>query len=181
MNWLFDDTVFMPAWMVLAYQLANAGIALACFLISATLVVLWWRSAVLPKGGMVRLFAAFILAFGCMCVLDVVVFYWPAYQLVLAIKIVTAVISLATACLLPRVVLHLLTLVTPEEYEQLVARLRLEIEAREARERHLASRNEILRTEADAIRAQITRLEWRDDIKDELVAMREHLHRIRGA
>jgi hypothetical protein len=101
------------------YIVANATIALAYFLIPVALWILWQarrRDLVYPW--ILLCFVGFITFCGLTHVCDVVVFWWPAYRLFTLMSIATAVLSLATACLLPIEVRYLLGVPTPEQWRK---------------------------------------------------------------
>lgn len=186
---MFDTAGFVPRWscgdwspaLGWTYIVANAVIAAAYFAIPLLLLVLWQRRrGVLPQSGTLLWFAAFVLLCGWTHVADTLAFWWPAYRFYTVVRAVTAGVSLVTACLLPRVIQHLLTCPTQEEYRQTVERLELESTARQTFQRQLEGRNERLRLEADEMRKVISELEWREELKNEVLALREHLHKIRN-
>jgi signal transduction histidine kinase len=84
--------------------LANGGIAVAYLAIFATLVYLVRRISDLPFQWMYVAFAVFIVTCGFTHLFDIYVIWRPAYWADGAVRVVTAIASLATAVMLPPLV-----------------------------------------------------------------------------
>ena len=90
-----------PVLMTL-YQTAHAGIALSYFAIPISLAHLYAKHRrSLPRPGVVLLFISFILLCGMGHVCNLLAFHWPAYRLFTLIDFMTALVSAATAVVLP--------------------------------------------------------------------------------
>jgi hypothetical protein len=125
---LFDATGFLTRgrcgpWTELlqqAYVVSNGVIALAYFLISIGLYVLWKkRKNDFEYSWILLCFTAFITACGFTHVSDITVWWWPGYRLFTAIDVVTAVLSIGTAMAFPWVASILLRAPTPQQFERL--------------------------------------------------------------
>lgn len=118
MDWLwqlFDTAGFTPRggpawepWMVGASRIAHILTFTAFVWIPASLFTLWdTRRHDRKETWVILLFAAFIFACGVGHLCDFVSFYWPAYRLFLVADILTAVIAVPTALILPQIVARL--------------------------------------------------------------------------
>lgn len=111
----FSSALFMPhghcyLWqpgMVWLQVLSNGVIAAAYVAISATLAYLVYRLRdEIPFQGMYLAFGAFIVLCGITHVFDVYVIWVPAYWLDGSVRALTAIVSAATALLLPALIPH---------------------------------------------------------------------------
>jgi hypothetical protein len=117
----------------LAYVASNAIIALSYFLIPLALYVLWKkRRQDIREPWILLCFVGFITFCGLTHVADVAVFWWPGYRLFTLISAVTAVLSIATAMVLPWVVSVVLDYPTPEQFRRLNIELRTAVEQKDA-------------------------------------------------
>lgn len=117
----------------LTYIASNAVIALAYLLIPFALFVLWRKRRYdIEQPWILLSFATFITACGLTHVGDVAVFWWPGYRLYTLISIVTAVLSIATAMVLPWVVNIALDLPTPEQFRRLNIELQEAVKQKDA-------------------------------------------------
>jgi hypothetical protein len=73
-------------------------------------------------------FGAFILACGTTHLMESIIFWWPAYRLAAAIKLVTALVSWGTVMALVPVTPLALAMRSPDDLEQEIA-ARKEVEA----------------------------------------------------
>lgn len=188
--WLFDAGAFVTRdrcgdWggaLPRAYQAASLVIALCYLAIPAGLLRLWLlRRRTLVAPSMYLMFATFITLCGLTHLLDVLAFYWPAYRAFTGLLVLTAVASAATLAMAPAAAARVMSLPTPEEYAKTLERLNLEAAAREAMERQSKAHIANLTREADEMRDLILRLQSRRGMEDIALAMREQLHKIRGA
>jgi hypothetical protein len=100
----------------LTYIVSNAFIALAYFLISSSLLVLWkGRRNVFGSPGILLGFAAFIAACGMTHLCDVTAFWWPAYRFYTLLDAITAVLSVGVAMAVPSAVWYLLRRLPPAD------------------------------------------------------------------
>lgn len=151
--WLLSSPGYMPhghcyLWQPVTLWL-NAGsdglIALAYFAIPVSLYSLVRRRlGDIPFPGILLMFAAFILLCGSTHVMEIVTIWNPAYRLAGALKLVTGIVSLATAIALFRLLPLALQLRSPRELQR-------EVEARTA---ELAAANALLRRNVDELEAQ---------------------------
>lgn len=113
---------------------ADVGIWFAYTTIPLLLVTVFLRRRRdLPAPGLFLLFAAFILACGFEHLLEAAIFWWPAYRLAALLKVVTALVSVATVVALARVLPRALELRGPAELEAEVAQRTAELRESEAR------------------------------------------------
>ncbi len=159
-NWLLDTSVLTPHGFCLTWEPAllwldagaDAVIAVAYF--SIPLAALWFirRRQDLAYRWMALLFAAFIVACGSTHVMDIVTLWIPAYNTQIAAKLVTAVLSIATAVGVWPLVPKLLTVPSPHDLKRtnnalLNAQLELENQ-NNSLERRVRERTEQLRAYA---------------------------------
>lgn len=134
--WRYGDLSTPYIWL---YVIADVVIWLSCMMIP--FAVLWYlhhRSEVLYKW-VFYLFAGFIFLCGVTHLLDAVVFWEPAYQLLGILKVFTAVLSLVTVlCLMP-LLPKLLKIPSSKQ-------LREEVEQRKHIEKRLRETEETFRT-----------------------------------
>lgn len=107
--------------------ITNGLIALAYFAIPLCLVIIYrkWKDVWLRW--MLALFAVFIVSCGATHVMDVVTIWQPLYRLDGAIRMVTALSSVATAIALLRITPSLLTIPTAQEWQQVNAELNQQV------------------------------------------------------
>ncbi|HMF78150.1 MAG TPA: PAS domain S-box protein [Bryobacteraceae bacterium] len=116
--------------IVALHAISDGLIALAYFVIPAALILLVRRRRDLAFRWVYVLFGAFILACGATHVLNIITLWSPAYRLEGTLKAFTALVSMATAALLWRLVPVAVALPGPEEFRREIAeRRRAEEEA----------------------------------------------------
>jgi hypothetical protein len=122
MHWLFNTDLFVPkshcgiGWnsqLSMIYQLANILIFLAYFSIPIALFGFWNSLRKLPilKGidiWIIISFVIFIASCGFGHLLNVMMFWFPAYRFLTLIDTITAISSVITALILPNVIAKLL-------------------------------------------------------------------------
>ncbi len=124
--------------LIWLHVISDGVIAFAYFMIPVLLVYFIRRMrARISFNWAIALFASFIVLCGTGHVLDIVVIWEPVYYLQGWVRALTAVVSLATALAIVPLVPKLLSMKTPDELEAANARLRAEVEAREAAEEEL--------------------------------------------
>ena len=124
--------------LIWLHVISDAVIALAYFMIPVVLVIFMRRMGTrISFNWAIALFAAFIVLCGTGHVLDIVVVWEPVYYLQGWVRALTAVVSLATGLAIIPLLPKLLRMKTPEELENANARLREEVQAREAAEEDL--------------------------------------------
>ena len=122
-QWLFDSSGLTPhgfclLWqpaLIWTYALADAGIGLAYFSIPLSLAVIARRRGDLVFRPLLLLFAAFILLCGATHWLDVLTLWLPVYGAQALIKATTALVSIATAIALWKLMPVALTLPSPAQ------------------------------------------------------------------
>ena len=128
LDWLLGGD-FLPrsqcgnweAWLVNVNIIANCVIAFAYFLIPLALWALYRRrKSVLPRSWMLLCFCAFITLCGFTHVADVLSFWYAPYRAFTLLSVMTALVSLFTAFLLPGTVKYLCQYKTPAEYEAIL-------------------------------------------------------------
>jgi len=98
--------------LVWTHVVADSFIALSYLIISVTLVYLVHRGRRdIPFHWMFLAFGSFIVACGGTHLMEVITVWVPVYVLSAGVKVLTALVSLATAVLLPFTVPHILSLV----------------------------------------------------------------------
>jgi two-component system cell cycle sensor histidine kinase/response regulator CckA len=146
------------AW---THAISDALIGLAYVVISATLAYLSHRGrSELPFHGLFFGFAVFIVACGSSHLVEAITVWIPVYVLSAAIKVVTALASIATAVMLPFVVPDVLALLqtarTSEERRALLEATLMERDAAQdaLKESYLVSEQKVLERTAQINRAK---------------------------
>lgn len=137
---VFDDAGLMPhgvcfAWrpdLVFAHAGADLLITIAYLVIPLALVKLVRSREDIQYGWVFNIFAAFILLCGLTHAVNIFVLWEPDYVLQALVKIATAIVSVATAVLIWRVLPSLISL--PSHNAVMLANERLEAEIRERTE-----------------------------------------------
>ncbi len=140
------------------HAVADGLIALAYLSIPLTLLHVSRRRRDLPFPGIFIMFGAFIIACGLTHVMEIVTIWQPVHWLSGSVKMTTAVISVATAVALARVVPRAITLPSSAELKQLNVSLEERVAARTA---DLKASNDQLRREVgqrEQAEAEIRRL-----------------------
>jgi PAS domain S-box-containing protein len=141
------DTDFMPHVLCLRtppvvwlHVTSDGLIALAYFLIPVALFRLVQKHQDLTFHWTFFLFAAFILSCGGTHMLAIVTLWTPIYRFEGVIKAITALVSIATAFLLLRILPQIAELPTPAQWRQSGEDLKVEIDAR----KHAEETNSLL-------------------------------------
>jgi PAS domain S-box-containing protein len=138
---LFDTSDFPPRWRCGRWTpghgwlhiLSDLGIWSAYFAIPCILAYFILRRRDTPFRLIFVLFGLFILACGTTHLLEALIFWWPAYRLAGAVKLLTALVSWGTVVALVRVTPRALAMRTPEELgREIEERKRVEAELRAA-------------------------------------------------
>jgi PAS domain S-box-containing protein len=181
---LFDTSDFRPRWHCGLWTpghgwlhiLSDLGVWSAYLAIPCVLGYFVLRKRDVPFRTIFWLFGAFILACGTTHLMEVLMFWWPAYRLAGVVKLFTALVSWGTVIALVPVVPRALAMRSPEELEQEIAarqqaegalqRANAELELRvQQRTADLARANEALRAE----------VEERKRVEEDLRGQREQL------
>jgi PAS domain S-box-containing protein len=151
---LFDTSDFPARWQCGRWTpghgwlhiLSDLGVWSAYVAIPCVLGYFVLRRRDIPFRTVFLLFGAFILACGTTHLLEVVMFWWPAYRLAGVVKLVTAVVSWGTVLALVPVTPRALAMRSAEE-------LGREVTARKQAEHALEHANARLRQQVEALRA----------------------------
>jgi PAS domain S-box-containing protein len=135
---LFSADGFMPhghcyLWipsLVWLHVISDSLIALAYFTIPVTLIYIARKRKDLPFDWMFMCFSAFILCCGTTHLLEVWTLWHATYWLSGTVKAITAVVSIATAILLVRLIPKLLAIPNPQTLKQINSDLLQEINKR---------------------------------------------------
>ncbi|MBT9516505.1 MAG: two-component sensor histidine kinase [Methyloversatilis discipulorum] len=139
--------------LLLLHVLSDTLIALAYFTIPVTLWVFVRRRADLGFRSAFVMFGVFIMACGVTHVMDVWTLWNPDFWLDGWIRAFTAVVSLATAVLLWRLIPLALALPSPDSLRRANEELRAEIERRQQSEAQLQAMNERMRLQIEELEA----------------------------
>jgi PAS domain S-box-containing protein len=151
---LFDTADFPARWHCgnwttghgLLHILSDLGIWSAYLAIPCVLGYFVLRRKDIPFRTIFLLFGAFILACGTTHLMEVLMFWWPAYRLAGVIKLFTAVVSWGTVVALVPVTPKALAMRSPEELER-------EFAARKQAEGALAQANAELQRQVETLQA----------------------------
>lgn len=137
-------------WLVVLWAGSDLLIFLSYSAIPIALLSVLRRRADIPFGGLVVLFASFILLCGLTHALSIVTLWYPIYPYLGAVKLVTGIVSTITAIVLFRLIPTLVALPSPAEMTKANERLREEVAAHErtmaSLEAKVAERTEELAT-----------------------------------
>jgi PAS domain S-box-containing protein len=151
---LFDTSGFPPRWQCgdwtaghgWLHILSDLGVWSAYVTIPCVLGYFVLRRKDIPFRGIFLLFGAFILACGTTHLMEVLMFWWPAYRLAGLIKLFTALVSWGTVLALVPVAPKVLAMRSPEDLER-------EIAARKEAENALLRVNAELERQVEALRS----------------------------
>jgi len=170
MGWLerlFSTSEFMPHGMcyqwngtvITLHVVSDALIALAYYSIPLTLVYFVRKRKDLAFDWMFVCFAVFIVACGTTHLMEILNIWKPTYWLSGLIKALTALVSVATAILLIRLIPQALALPSPEQLRRSNAALQKEIHERMESARKVESLNQELVEHANKVIAANKELE----------------------
>lgn len=129
-NWLFDTSHFPARWFCgqwtslhgwlhivsdVLIWLAYTSIPIALF------VLVVRRKEQLPYKWLWVMFSVFILSCGLTHLMEALIFWWPAYRFLGLLKLLTAIVSVATALALLPVLPKLLKMKTVEQFDEKLA------------------------------------------------------------
>lgn len=177
---LFDSTGFPPRWdcgpgwaeypwLGWLHIISDVAIWSAYLAIPAVLAYFLSRRGDLPYRRIIWLFSAFILVCGMTHLLEVITFWWPMYQLSGLLKLITAIVSWASAVALIQTVPDLLKMRNPDDLQR-------EIEARRRAESDLQRLNAELEQRFQQRTTDLTRAA--DALRDERELLRTTLSSI---
>jgi two-component sensor histidine kinase len=180
---LFDYASFAPhgfcllwnPWLIALHVVADLLIFTSYFAIPGALFLFLRRRPGVRYGGLVALFAAFILLCGLTHLFSLATLWIPVYTAEGVLKLLTGLVSAATAIVLFRLVPRLVAIPTPGELEAANARLRDEIAAHETTLAQLREAQRDLETKVAERTAALT-----SATKKLSVLSRESVHRSRN-
>jgi diguanylate cyclase (GGDEF)-like protein/PAS domain S-box-containing protein len=177
---LFTSNGFFPLgaafdWaphLLWPYALANVLIVISCYAIPAAFAYFVWYRRDLQHRWIFLVFGLFILTYGMTHLLSLILLWHPVYWLDLSVKLVTALVSVATAYIVLRITPHALRIPNPT---QLAAEVEAEIQER--REAYVALKTtEIsLRESRENLRKANLELEARVESRTEELARQSAL------
>jgi PAS domain S-box-containing protein len=158
---LFDGSDFVPRsrcgnWtpgLILLHNLSDGIIWFSYMAIPILLVYFVLRRKDVPFPKVFWMFGGFIVLCGLTHLMDIVMFYFPAYRLSGVVKLATAGISLTTFIALVPLIPMAMALRSPRELEQVNRRLETEIAERRRAEEELARKNVELREKEEFARS----------------------------
>lgn len=116
-------------WLVFLWAGSDLLIFLSYTAIPIALLAVLRRRKDVPHGGLVTLFASFILLCGLTHLMGIVTLWYPVYPFVGALKLATGIVSLITAIVLFRLIPTLVRLPSPAALAGVNRQLREEIAA----------------------------------------------------
>lgn len=142
-RWICGEWTEFHGWL---YIISDLLIWLSYFAIPFFLLAFVLKKDNIPLPRVFWLFSAFILMCGLSHLMDAIIFWWPAYRLSALVRLITALVSMATVLALLDFFPQALKLKTSAEFEkELQHRTQVEQELRDAQTR-LKARNEQLMT-----------------------------------
>lgn len=98
-RWMCGEWSYFHGWL---YITSDIAIWLAYFIIPAIIIFFIQKRHNLPFLPVFWLFGAFIILCGSTHLIDALIFWWPGYRLSALLRVLTALVSLATAFALIR-------------------------------------------------------------------------------
>ena len=141
--------------LIALHLLGNAIIALAYFSIPITLLYILRRRTDIPFNKIFLLFAAFILFCGSGHAFDIWTLWHPNYWISGWIRIMTAIVSLATAIALIEQIPQILALPSPQQMNDVNLKLQQKIKELKQREAIIKEQEQFLRTIYNNVREAI--------------------------
>lgn len=171
----FLTSSFMPhgmcylwkPWLVGLHIVSNSVIGLSYFSIPVTLVHIVRQRQDIPFNWIPQLFAAFIICCGIGHLMDIWTLWHPNYWLAIYIRVVTGIVSLATAIALFYLIPKLMALPSRKQIEETNQRLVAEIQERKQVQLELAKLNQELEARVEQRTAQLA---VANQQKDHLIA-----------
>ncbi|MDJ0590697.1 MAG: diguanylate cyclase, partial [Pleurocapsa sp. MO_226.B13] len=142
-------------WLVSLHLVSNGIIALSYFSIPLILVYILRQREDIPFNGIFLLFAAFILFCGAGHAFDIWTLWNPNYWISGWLKLLTALISLATAIALAMKIPEILTLPSPTQIKKINQQLQEKIAELEQQKSIIRQQEQFLRTIYDNVREAI--------------------------
>lgn len=142
-------------WLVGLHLVSNGVIALSYVSISILLVYILNKREDIPFNGIFLLFAGFILFCGTGHAFDVWTIWHPNYWTSGWIRLLTALVSLATAIALTRKIPQILTLPSPKQVKEINQQLQAKISQLEQQEAFISQQEQFLRSIYDNVQEAI--------------------------
>ena len=142
-------------WLVGLHIVSNGIIAQSYFSIPITLLYILRKRSDIPFNGIFLLFAAFILFCGTGHAFDIWTLWHPNYWLSGWIRLLTALVSLATAIALAVKIPQILTLPSPTQVNEINRKLKEKIAELELQKATIRQQEEFLRNIYDNVREAI--------------------------
>ncbi|GAB4533061.1 MAG: hypothetical protein Tsb0014_18090 [Pleurocapsa sp.] len=142
-------------WLVGLHLVSNGVIALSYFSIPITLVYILRKRTDIPFNGIFLLFAAFILFCGTGHAFDIWTLWHPNYWVSAWIRLMTALVSLATAIALVREIPQILTLPSPSQMSQINQQLEEKIGELQQQKTTIYKQEQFLRNIYDNVQEAI--------------------------
>lgn len=111
-RWFCGEWSSFHGWLYIASDIA---IWLAYFIIPAIIIFFIQKRQNIPFLPVFWLFGAFIILCGSTHLIDAIIFWWPAYRLSALLRLLTALVSMATAFALIRELPKLIELKPEDE------------------------------------------------------------------
>lgn len=162
-------------WLVTLWAGSDLLIFLSYLAIPIALVLFLRRRPDIRYRGLVSLFAAFILLCGLTHALSIVTLWFPIYPLVGVVKLMTGLVSAATAVVLFSLIPKLVKIPSPDQLQSAIERLEAEAAA------HRATLDALEDSRADLERKVSERTSDLVAANEKLTMMtREAVHRVRN-
>lgn len=142
-------------WLVGLHLVSNGVIALAYFSIPITLVYILRKRRDIPFDGIFLLFAAFILFCGAGHAFDIWTLWHPNYWISGGLRLLTALVSLATAIALVINIPQILTIPSTAQINKINQQLQEKIVQLEAKEKVIGQQEHFLRSIYNNVREAI--------------------------
>jgi signal transduction histidine kinase len=180
-TWFFDTSGFVPRsqcgeWsteLIILAIVADIIIALAYYAIPIILYIYFRRlREQYSHSWILLLFAAFIFACGTTHAIDAMTYYYPYYRLLIAVDIITAILSISTACLLPKTINKIVDIESKERLKELNEKLEQEVTKRRESEERIRELNHELATQVQVLQNRIQLQGWISEKQVDLAKMK---------
>jgi hypothetical protein len=156
--------------------LANLTIALAYVSIPVFLFYFWKKKRqIIPYSYLLLHFGLFITLCGITHLLDACMFWWPAYNLLVTVDVVTAIVSLSILIKLPAAVKYFMEWKTPGEYKRLAESYYSELKLERTLGEDLQNMIRLLEARIKRVESEFKHKGWVDQQTLELEDLQEKL------
>ncbi len=186
--WLFDTSPFVPRancgewpdWLIALAVLSNVGIAISYYLIPINLYRFYAKRADdYQSSWIILLFVIFIASCGTTHLVDAMMFRWPMYRFLVLLDLFTAIVSLLTAYLLPRVIKRLIIVESVDKLVALNTQLNEEIVKRKEIEKSVRQSNHDLAGQVQLLTNQLRIQGWIGEKQADLEKLHEVIANLR--